>query len=392
MKKIKTIKQIKNLKGKKVLVRCDFNVPIIKGKVVDNYKILKSLPTIKYLLQKKANIILVTHLGRPKGLVDKKLSVQPIVNELGKMLDEKIKLYQLSQIKALAKHNFSQDSIVMIENSRFSPDENHNSGSFAKDLSRVADIFVLDGFAVSHRSAATVLGVGKLLPAYAGLLMEKEIKGLSKLVVRPKKPFVVVLGGIKMETKIPVIKNLLSKASHILVGGGIVNTYLFAKGYFVGDSLVDKNLRKIVLKYCKNRKVIVPLDLVIGTKNGKEHKVIKIDMDFNIKKDWAIFDIGPETVRLYAKYIKKAQTVAWNGAMGYFEQHPYQYGTHSIAQLVASRSKGKAFGVCGGGETIEVLKKLKIFDDVDLVSTGGGSMLEFLAGKKLPGVEVVTKK
>jgi len=385
--KIKTIKQVKNLKDKKVLVRCDFNVPIKGGKVADAFKIEKSFPTIEYLLKKKAHVILLSHLGRPDGKVVKGLSLKPVKNYLEKKLKKKIKLHNLNKLSSLK----IKDNISMLENTRFSPDEKKNTGSFAKELASLADIYVVECFAVAHRPSASVIGIAKYLPAYGGLLLQKEIEGLGKVLKKPKKPFVVVLGGAKVETKIPVMKNLLKKANHILIGGGIVNTYLLAKGYYVGNSLVDKNFRKEALRYGNKRKVIIPVDVIIGDKKGKKYEVVKIGRTFKVKRGQAIFDIGPETIKLYAKHIKKAQTLVWNGAMGYFEQHPYQYGTNSIAQLLASRAKGKAYGVCGGGETVEVLKKLKIMDDIDLVSTGGGAMLEFLAGKKLPGIKILKK-
>jgi len=281
-------------------------------------------------------------------------------------------------------------AVVMLENIRFVKGEIENSEKLSKDLANLADIFVLDGFAVAHRSASSVSGVAKYLPAYAGLLLQEEIEGLDQVVKKPKKPLVAVLGGIKMETKIPVLKNLLSKANYILVGGGIVNTYLWAKGYKVGSSIVDKNFKKEILRYCSNKKVILPVDVIVGSSNGKKAQVIDVKK-LNLKKDVGIFDIGPKTIRLFAGYIKKSKTVVWNGAMGNFEQHPYEYGTHSVAHLVASVSKRKAFGVAGGGETVEALKKLHLLSDVDLASTGGGSMLEYLGGNKLPGLEVLKK-
>jgi len=392
--KIKSIKKVKNLSSKKILMRCDFNVPIKSGKVKDDFRILKSLPTISYLLKKRAKLILTSHLGRPNGKVDKKYSLRPVRNYLQKTLQHKIKLIDLDKLdtveKELNKSNFGH--LVILENTRFSPDEKKNSGSFAKDLASLADIFVTDCFAVAHRPHASIVGPAKYLPSYGGLLIEEEIQGLSKVTKRPKKPFVVVLGGAKIETKIPVLKKMLKLADYILVGGGITNTYLWAKGYKVGNSLIDRKLKKEVLLYGNKKKVIMPVDVVMGKSNGKDSHVVKIGVEYKLRgKDYGIYDIGPETIKMYASYIKKAQTLVWNGAMGYFEQHPYEYGTYSIARLLAARSKGKAFGVCGGGETVEVLKKLKVLDDVDLVSTGGGAMLEFLSGKKLPGVKIVAK-
>jgi phosphoglycerate kinase len=207
----------------------------------------------------------------------------------------------------------------------------------------------------------------------------------------PKKPLVVVLGGAKMETKIPVLDSFIKKANNVLLGGGIVNTYLWATGHKVGDSLVDKKYKKEALKYCSNKKVILPIDVVVGKQNGTGARVISLKNKLKLVKGEAIFDVGPGTVRLFAKYIKNANTLVWNGALGYFEQHPYEYGTRAVARLLAARAKGRAFGVCGGGETVELLRDLELIDDIDLVSTGGGAMLEYLSGKKLPGVAAVSK-
>ena len=356
---------------------------------MDNYKIKRSLATIKFLMEKHARVILVSHLGRPSG-VDKKLSLKPIADELGKFLQKNVRLLDVLDLKK-AKTQIDKlfpGAVVMLENIRFARGEEENSEKFARELAGLADVFVLDGFGVAHRRAASVSGVARYLPAYAGLLLTEEIEGLDRALKSPKKPFVAVLGGIKMETKIPVLKNLVKKANHILVGGGILNTYLWAKGYQVGASLVDKNLKKEVLRYCSKRKVILPLDVIVGGKDGKLAKAIEIKK-LNLRKDLSIFDIGPKTIKLFSHYIKKSRTLVWNGALGYFERHPYEYGTYSVARLVAARSRGKAFGITGGGETIEVLKKLRLLSDIDLASTGGGSMLEYLSGKKLPGIEIL---
>ncbi|MFZ2190157.1 MAG: phosphoglycerate kinase [Candidatus Magasanikiibacteriota bacterium] len=418
--KIKTIKQVRNLAGKRVLLRVDFNVPIkinpstkAQGKVADDKRILVSLPTIEYLLKQKAKVILVTHLGRPAGYngkeksgYDKKFSLRPVVKKTSELLEKKIifvedkkigrsedqKIYFDNAKKIIDKMKTGE--IVMLENMRFFPEEAKDIVDLSKKLASLGDIFVLDGFAVAHRSAASVSGVAKYLPSYAGLLLEREIAGLSKVMNKPKKPFVLILGGIKMETKIPVIKNLLPKCDYALIGAGIINTYLWAKGYKVGDSAVDKDYKKEILKYCSSKKVIKPVDVVVGTMDGKKYRHVVLDKKPNqiCKKGEAILDCGPGTVQLYAKYIKKAQTLVWNGPMGFFQVKPYDIGSFSIARLVAGRAKGKAFGVIGGGETLQTMELVGMTEYVDLVSTGGGAMLEFLSGKKLPGVEAVSTK
>ncbi|MFA7314401.1 MAG: phosphoglycerate kinase [Candidatus Magasanikbacteria bacterium] len=400
---MKTINKLKNLTNKIVLLRVDYNVPFEKGKILDDEKIVKSLPTIQALQNKKAKIILVTHLGRPEGKIIPSLKVDPLASHLGKLLGQKIikldsKDWPKDEQKAMeirldlwtSIDAMLPGQIAMLENIRFSSDEEGNKGKLAQELANLADIFVLDGFAVSHRADASVVGVAKYLPSYAGLLLEEEVKSLSKVLKNPKKPFVVIVGGIKSETKIPVIKNLLKKSNQILIGGGIVNTYLYAKGFKIGSSIIDKKMTKEILKYCQNKKVIKPLDVVVGDSKGKKYFVMDINKNFKITdKNLAIYDIGPKTIFEFSKYIKKAKTIVWNGAMGYFEQRPYHHGTYSIARLVASRSKGKAFGVVGGGETLLSLEAVKMSEYIDHISTGGGAMLEFLSGKKLPGVKIL---
>lgn len=390
---VRSIKDFKNLSGKKVLVRVDFNVPLKKKEVSDDFKIKKSLATIKYLVKQKAKVILVSHLGRPTGY-DQKFSLKPVSDRLSLLLNKKIKLLDVRKWEELEEQiEAMRDSgVTLLDNIRFINGEENNDQLFSKKLAGLADIFILDGFAVSHRKSSSVSGIANYLPSYAGLLLSEEIESLSKILEKPKKPFVVILGGAKMETKIPVLKNLLSKADYILLGGGIVNTYLWAKGYKVGDSLISKGFKNEALRYCSKNKIILPTDLIVGDNKGKHARAQKINGQFKVKKGFGIYDIGPETIKLYSKYIKSAQTLVWNGAMGYFEKHPYEYGTYSIARLVAARSKGKTFGVCGGGETVEVLKELNLIDDIDFVSTGGGAMLDFLSGGKMPGVEAVKNK
>lgn len=390
---LKSIKQAKHLFGQRVLVRVDFNVPVKNGVVKDNFKIKKSLPTIKFLLHNGARVILASHLGRPakKDLLSsngkKKFSLLPVAKELDELLGTKVVFEKLEN-----RDDWEGQKLVMLENIRFYKGEESNDKKFARELASAADIFVLDGFAVAHRDAASVSGVQDYLPSYAGLLLDEEIAGLSKVLEHPKHPFVVVLGGIKMETKIPVLKNLLPKADKVLLGGGIINTYLAATGNKIGCSATDEKYKKEAVQYVDNKKVVKPVDMVAGTLKGQRTRVVSLDKKLNLKKDEGVFDIGPNTVKLFAKHLKNANTIVFNGALGFFEQPPYHHDTFALVQYIASRSKGKAFGVCGGGETVEILRKLNVINDIDLVSTGGGAMLEFLSGKKLPGLKKLIKK
>ena len=387
--RLKTIQQIKNLSKKRVIVRVDFNVPMKDGQVVDDFKIVQSLPTIKYLLNKGAQVLLISHLGRPKG-VKSEFSLLPVAKKLGKLLGEKIG-FSYFVPERIAKE-FIDKKVVLLENVRFLEGEEKNSALLAQRLAKLGNILVFDGFGVSHRHSASVTGVAKYLPTYAGLLLEKEIDGLSKIIDKPKKPLVAIIGGAKTETKIPILRKMLNKADHILIGGGIFNTYLWAKGYKIGDSLVDKKFKKEILKICQSHKVILPVDVVVGDKMGKNTQIISLQQGkYHLPAGASIFDIGPETVARFSTYIKRANTLIMNGALGYFEQPAYKHGTFAITRLFASRSKGKAFGVAGGGETVEILQKLDLCADVDLVSTGGGAMLEFLSGDTLPGIKIVNK-
>ncbi len=389
---IKTIKTIKNLKGKRVLVRVDFNVPIKNKKVVDDSRIRASLPTLEYLQKKGAKIIVVTHLGRPEGKIVPDLSLKPVATKLQTLLKSKVQfLIDPCGKKEIAKvQSMSPGDVVFFENIRFFLKEEKNDPVFAKQLAGLADIFVLDGFAVAHRDAASVSGVQKYLPSYAGLLLEKEITCLDKVMKKSKHPFIAVIGGAKIETKLPVIKSFLKTADTILVGGAIVNVYFKARGYGVGESLVDKGFDTLALSTFKKNKIITPIDVMVGNKTGDFIRVVNIQKKPHAlcKKNEAILDIGPATAALYANYLKTAKTIVWNGAMGYFENRSYALGTYTIAETMAAQKQ--AFTVVGGGETLEVLEKLKLTNKIDFVSTGGGAMLEYLSGKKLPGLKNLT--
>jgi phosphoglycerate kinase len=274
-------------------------------------------------------------------------------------------------------------SVVMLENIRFLKGEAVNAPSLAKALAGLADIFVLDGFAVAHRDAASVSGVAAYIPAYAGTLLAEEVRGLDRALNHPKKPFVAVLGGIKMETKIPVLKNFLEKADYILVGGGIANTYMWAKGEKVGASLVDAGFKKQILALCAKKKVIMPIDFVVGQKNGKKARIVPAKQ-MMLKKTEGIFDIGPATIMMFASYIKKAKTIVWNGPVGKTDGDDAKIaGTRAIADAMLAAN---GYTVIGGGDSIEFLDREKLLEKFSFVSTGGGAMLSFLSGETLPAL------
>lgn len=383
---VKSILNVKNLYGKKIFLRIDFNAPIKNGIVLDDYKIRQQLETIKYLVKNHCRIILVTHLsGTVPGKYEKKYSVLPIASALGRLLNCKVAIIKgLNDIesgKKISKMKYGE--IIMLENIRFEKGEEKNDLKLAKKLANLADIYINEAFAVSHRSHASLCSIKKYLPSYAGIMLEKEILNLNK-VLAPKRPLITIIGGSKISTKISLVKNLEKKSSHILIGGALANNFLSARGYEIGKSMYDKESINFAKKF-KSDKIILPIDVVVCDKpNGGEAKVKKIN---NVNKKDYIFDIGPDTIKLYSHFIKKAATLIWNGPMGKFEEEKFKYGTMSIARLVATRSKGRAFGVVGGGETVEALHRTDMFDYVDWVSTGGGAMLSYLGGEKMPGLK-----
>ncbi|MBI5731877.1 MAG: phosphoglycerate kinase [Candidatus Magasanikbacteria bacterium] len=390
------MRQIKNLTGKRVLMRVDFNVGFNKeGKIEpeDAIKIERTLPTIKYLVKQKAKIILMAHLGRPEGKAVGDLRLDGVAEYVSASLKKSI--IKLDGIigPAVEKviNKMKNGQIILLENIRFEEGEEANSAALAKELARQGDIYVNEAFAVSHRQAVSVCAITKFLPSYAGFLLEEEIKALSYLLEKPKKPVVVIMGGLKFETKLPVIKKLLPKAEAMLLGGGLASTVLAASGYGVGASKIGKEYFSEARQVAGSKKIFLPRDVVAGKVNGIDYLRVlvpkeKVDL---CGSDYAIYDIGPETIRTWAKIIKGANTLIWNGPMGYFEKPPFDKGSASIAYLVGARAKGKAYGVVGGGETLAVLTRSKMVQYIDHVSTGGGAMLEFLSGKKLPGLEAL---
>jgi len=383
---LQTIKNIKNLKGQRVLVRVDFNVPMNKNKVKDDARIKASLPTLNYLSKKGAQVIILTHLGRPEGKVVPLLSLKPIAKHLEKLLKKKVKF--LPDLKIPKMKN---GDIVMLENIRFYAGEEKNDLSFSLELSNQGDSFVLDGFAVAHRDAASVTGLQKYLPSYAGFLLAREITHLDALLEKPQKPFVAIIGGAKVETKLPVIKNILKRANKVLLGGTPINDYFHAMKYDIGSSKLG-NVEKKHLAVLKNKSVIKPIDVLVGKRDGTYVKTIQIKKKPHkiCEKDEEILDIGPKTIKLFEKHIAKARMIVWNGAMGYFENEMFSLGTFSVARAVAARGKKGSFVILGGGETLLTMDMLKLKPTSYIASTGGGAMLEYLSGQKLPGLHKLT--
>lgn len=396
----KIIEDLKNnqLEGKKVLVRVDFNIPLNEELgITDDTRIKAALPTIKYLMSHKAKVILMSHLGRPKGEVIEKLRLDPVARRLSELLGQKVKKLNdcIGEEVEKAVSNMQKGEVVLLENLRFYSEEEKNNSEFAKSLAKSADIFVNDAFGTAHRTHASTVGVARILPSCAGFLMAKEIGVLSNLLENPERLFVVVLGGAKISGKIEIVQNLLSIADRILIAGGMSYTCLAALGYEVGNSLLEEYDLKIVKKMLKKaeekgNKILLPVDLVITKEVSKkvESKLFEID---NIPKDGIGVDLGENSLIEFEKEIKKAKTIFWNGPVGVFEIEKYAKGTNRIAKILADM-QGKAVTIIGGGDSIAAIDKAGLTEKMTHISTGGGASLEFLGGKKLPGIEVLPEK
>ena len=382
---MKSIKSLKNLKNKRVLVRVDYNVSLKNGKIVDPARILASVPTIEYLLKVGAQVILLAHLGRPNGQIVPELSLQPIAKYLAKILGRSVKF-----VDSMTKDErlVVKDKLVMLENIRFYAGEEKNDKIFTKQLASLADIFVLDGFGVAHRSSASVTGLTKYLPSYAGLLLEKEVQTLGKIMSKPKAPFLLFVGGAKMETKVPVLKKLSTKTDLIFLGGGVANTFWAAQGFGVGKSLVDAKYGTLLKQLSKKYDVIYPLDVIVGNLAGTKFRTVEVGNTPHqiCAVDEGIYDVGPKTIKALEFYFKSAQTILWNGAMGMMEQKSYAGGSLALARAIVKNSSAKCLTVAGGGETLAAINQAKVSQKFRFISTGGGAMLEFLSGKKLAGI------
>ena len=385
--KIKSIKALRRLSGRRLLVRVDFNVPISAGRIKDDYKIKAGAETIKYLAAQKAIVIVATHLGDPAGRYDKSLSTAPLARRLSSVLGLKVKHLADAgrQESILAKA--LPGEIYFLENLRFNPGELSNDKAFAKQLASLADIYINDAFAVSHRDQASVSAVKNYLPAYAGLLLEQEVRALAK-IVRPRKPLVAVMGGAKISTKAPIIANLYPVADYILLGGGLANNFWKFQGLEIGRSLCDQDSLAIIKKLAQQKKlgakIVLPVDAVVKGANGRS----SVKQPNEIKATDTILDIGPATIEKFASLIGQAKTVVWNGPLGKFEEEAYKKGTMAIAQAIG-RQSSRAYGVVGGGETVEALRASGALKKIDWVSTAGGAMLSFLGRENMPGLKKI---
>lgn len=393
----KTLEDLQ-VEGKRVLVRCDFNVPMDEnGNITDDRRITSSLPTIKYLIENDAKIILMSHLGRPKGEPNSKFSLGPVAKRMSELLnkdvvfakDDKVVSENVKQIVS----NMNNRDIVLLENTRFRKEEKKNEESFAKELASLGDIYINDAFGTSHRAHTSNVGISNELPSAVGYLVQKEISVMGEALENPQRPFVAILGGAKVSDKIGVIENLLNKVDSILIGGGMAYTFLKAQGYEIGNSILEEdkvNLANDLLKKAveKNVNLLLPVDVVVAKefKNDTEFNTVKID---NIPEDMMGMDIGVETIKQFAKEIKDAKTVVWNGPMGVFEMGNFKKGTDAIAKAMA---ESKGITIIGGGDSASAVEKAGYADKMTHISTGGGASLEFLEGKILPGIGAIDDK
>ncbi len=385
--KIKSIKNIKDLKGKRVLLRVDFNVPLTKDLTVgksEDYRIVKTLPTIRYLMKKGARVVIMAHLGRPDGKIVNNLRLDPVAKRLSQLIGKRV-IKSNYIIDREVKKNINQmkdGEVVILENIRFDKREEKGDKNFARQLAGLGDIYVNDAFAVDHREQASVSTIQNYLPSYAGFLLEEEVKNLTKVLKKPKQPLVVIIGGVKISTKIKLIKNFLPVASNILLGGALANTVLKAMGISVGQSVIEPEMFSEIKKIkLTDNKVMVPVDGVMA--KGLDSKKGRLDALADIKKDEFILDIGPDTLKLYASIIKRARMIVWNGPMGLIETEFFAKGTRELIKILA---KSRAEKIVGGGETVQMIQKMGLEKKFNFISTGGGAMLEFLEGKKLPGL------
>ena len=382
-----------DLNNKKILIRLDLNVPLNGTNITDTNRIDKTIPTLQYLLKNNAKIIILSHIGRPKGKVINELSLKPVCDELEKKLDQKISLINDNINEIKIENYFSEKkNIVMLENLRFFKEEESDDVIFAEDLAKLADIYVNEAFSCSHRKHASVHSITKFIPSYSGIQLEEEVNSLIKITSNIKRPISCIIGGSKISTKITVIQNLIDKFDNIIFVGGMANNILKFKEYQIGNSIYEKNVDQIVseifnLSEKKNCKVFFPLDVSTG-KSVNEKSIVKKLTE--ISNDDMILDIGPETIKMIKNIINNSNTILWNGPAGYFENPEFSKGSKEIAkQIIVRKKENKIYCVSGGGDTVAVLNNFGLAKDFDFVSTAGGAFLEFLEGKELPGIKAL---
>jgi phosphoglycerate kinase len=381
-----------DLKGKRVFLRVDFNVPIEDGVATDTTRIEKTLPTIELLVKKGAKIIIASHLGRPKGKPNPEFSMKPVFTAFQKLVTTKVQFSDkvIGPEVVAASNALGNGEILLLENLRFHEEEEANEKKFCESLASLADIYINDAFGTAHRAHASTEGMAHLIPCFAGLLMRKEVETLGSLLSRPKKPFVAIIGGSKVSSKIAIIKNLIEKVDHILIGGGMAYTFIKSRAIPIGNSLFEKDFEVQAYQLIDRAGVQgidlqIPVDHIIADSFSEKAKTKSVDK-MGILDGWIGMDIGPKTISNFEKVIKDANTIFWNGPMGVFEMDKFATGTMQIAKAVA---KSKAVTVVGGGDSIAAINKANLADKITHISTGGGASLEFLEGKTLPGVKVL---
>ena len=391
---MRSIKDELNLKQKKILLRLDLNVPLDNDRITDTTRIDKILPTIKYLLKNDAKIIILSHVGRPKGRIVNELSLKPICENLKKKLNVNIKLItkSLKEIDSSDLFSDQDEKIVILENLRFYQEEEENNNEFAKNLARLADIYVNDAFSCSHRAHASIFEITKFLPSFAGLQLNLEIDALNKITSKIKRPVTCIIGGSKISSKINIIKNLIPKFDNIVIVGGMANNVLKYKGFNIGKSIQEANCDQIVkeifyLSEKNNCKIVYPEDVTVGKDLNGSAKIKDVN---KVSEDELILDIGPKTIQTVNNLIEKSETILWNGPAGYFENPNFAKGSLKIANKIVEKNKSNTiYSVAGGGDTVALLNRIGVTNNFNFVSTAGGAFLEYLEGKELPGIKAL---
>jgi phosphoglycerate kinase len=393
---MRNIKDEHNLSQKKILLRLDLNVPLNNRKITDTTRIDKILPTINFLLKNDAKVIIISHVGRPKGKIVNDLSLNPICESLKNKLNQDIRLISknIKEVKSADLFNAHDEKIVILENLRFYEEEEKNDAVFAKHLASLADIYVNDAFSCTHRAHASIFEITKYIPSYAGLQLNLEIDALTKITSEIKKPITCIIGGSKISTKINIIKNLIPKFDNIIIVGGMANNILKFKGHNIGKSIQENNCDKIIeeifsLSVKKNCKITYPEDVTVGKELNGSPEIKKLN---EVSKDDLILDIGPKSIKIINNIIEKSKTILWNGPAGYFENPSFAKGSLEIIKKIIEKSKTNTiYSVVGGGDTVALLKSVNAVNNFDFVSTAGGAFLEYLEGKELPGIKALNK-